>query len=525
MPIQNRKKLSNTGNVVNSNIGKSYTNLKMKSSLLDNQEQILSSSTPSSRKHVVIIGGSFAGLCAARHLSNNKEIDITVVEPRKVFEYVPGACHLLAGSEAYHELITPIEECLPNKVRHITGLFLGLRPDKLRAVIKCIPDDENDNDITKDMLEALKSKNVVEIDYDAIIVCTGRGYATPIRASQEGRSFLGRINEIEKEKKRIEEAKTILVVGGGLVGVELAADIASRSKKFLSKQQEIFLISRSKLLNTLPQAAGTHASNWFMRHNVSVSVSDEIIDTTDGVITTNKGITCKPDIILDCTGRELTSSPKELKNITFMTTNSFVSPYDDRGFLVVDDYLQSSEYPHLQVFAAGDVIKHQHGVAFSYNASDFDSYGIKSNLPFVRNAHLAESQAELVAYNVMTVLKNKTVDTMSKQLHRYPDDVFGNPLSPLLSCGSLGPRYSIVIFNDLVIGGVMLGLLGSFVKFLIERTKIAEIRNKVWGRAFWAFGHIVSNFIHGLMYHFNKLFKKTGYKPIPQKSTVLSVSP
>ena len=233
MPIQNRKKLSNTGNVVNSNIGKSYTNLKMKSSLLDNQEQILSSSTPSSRKHVVIIGGSFAGLCAARHLSNNKEIDITVVEPRKVFEYVPGACHLLAGSEAYHELITPIEECLPNKVRHITGLFLGLRPDKLRAVIKCIPDDEKDNDITKDMLEALKSKNVVEIDYDAIIVCTGRGYATPIRASQEGRSFLGRINEIEKEKKRIEEAKTILVVGGGLVGVELAADIASRSKNFL----------------------------------------------------------------------------------------------------------------------------------------------------------------------------------------------------------------------------------------------------------------------------------------------------
>jgi hypothetical protein len=36
--------------------------------------QSLLSSTPSSRKHVVIIGGSFAGLCAARHLSNNKEM-------------------------------------------------------------------------------------------------------------------------------------------------------------------------------------------------------------------------------------------------------------------------------------------------------------------------------------------------------------------------------------------------------------------------------------------------------------------
>jgi NADH dehydrogenase FAD-containing subunit len=518
MPIQHRKKLSiDNNNAVN--IGR---NLKMQS--LDNQEPLLSSSVSPPRKHVMIIGGSFAGLCAARHLSNNKDLDITVVEPRKVFEYVPGACHLLAGSEAYQELITPIEECLPKKVKHIPGLFLGLKPDKLRAVIKCIPEDGDPDYISKDMIETLSSKNVVEIDYDAIIVCTGRGYATPIRASQEGRTFLGRINEIEKERKRIEEAKSILVIGGGLVGVELAADIASRSKKFLSKQQEIFLISRSQLLNTLPKAAGVYASNWFHKHNVSVSVSDDIIDTTDGIITTSKGITCKPDIILDCTGRESASSPKELKNTTFITTNSFVWPYDDKGFLLVDDYLQSSEYPHLQVFAAGDVIKHQNGVAFAYNASNFESYGIKTNLPIVRNAHLAESQAELVAHNVLEVLKNQSVDTMSTKLHRYPDNVFGTPLNPLLSCVSLGPRYSIVVFNDLVIGGVLLGIIGSFVKFLVERSKIAEVRNKVWGRAFWAFGHIVSNFIHGVMYQFKKKLLP-GPMDTPQKARMLAFSP
>ena len=41
----------------------------------------------------------------------------------------------------------------------------------------------------------------------------------------------------------------------------------------------------------------------------------------------------------------------------------------------------------------------------------------------------------------------------------------------------------IVIFNNLVLGGVLFGMMGGFVKYVIERSKIAEIRNKTWGRS------------------------------------------
>jgi uncharacterized protein (DUF2062 family) len=41
----------------------------------------------------------------------------------------------------------------------------------------------------------------------------------------------------------------------------------------------------------------------------------------------------------------------------------------------------------------------------------------------------------------------------------------------------------IVVFNDLVVGGVLFGMLGGFIKYFIERSKIAEIRNQVWGRS------------------------------------------
>ena len=502
MPINQRKKLSintNDGISNNVNLERRYHTMQM--------QTVSSQPSLSKSKHVLIVGGSFAGLCAARHLSNHKDLDITVIEPRKVFEYVPGACHLLAGSKAYNELITPIEQCLPKKVKHVQGLFIGLKPNKLQALIKPIPLNEEDNN--NKVVETFVSKNIVEIDYDAIIICTGRGYTTPIRSSEEGRTFDGRISEIEKKRELVHDANSILVIGGGLVGVELAADIASRSKKFLEKKQEIVLISRSQLLNTLPKKAGIYATKWFEKKNVSVSVFDEIFDTKNGVVTTKNGLECKPDVIFDCTGRDFSSSPKELKNITLLTTNSFVSPYDDKGFLIVDDFLQSSEYPNLQIFGAGDVIKHENGVAFAYDATDLDTYGVKSPMPFVRNAHLAESQAELVAQNVAKLLKIQHGDAISNtKLHRYPEDVFGVKLSPLLSCVSLGPRYGIVVFNNLVLGGVLLGILGSLVKFLIERSKIAEIRNKTWGRAFWAFGHVVSNFIHRTMCFFSKKSKK-----------------
>lgn len=39
-------------------------------------------------------------------------------------------------------------------------------------------------------------------------------------------------------------------------------------------------------------------------------------------------------------------------------------------------------------------------------------------------------------------------------------------------------------------------MIGALVKFIIERSKVAEIRQKTWGRAFWAFGHVVVNTCH-----------------------------
>ena len=132
----------------------------------------------------------------------------------------------------------------------------------------------------------------------------------------------------------------------------------------------------------------------------------------------------------------------------------------------------------------------------------------------VRNAHLAESQAEVVAANVLCYFENKVNEDRTgaamnfQQLLTYPSAAFyGARVTPLLSCVSLGPKDGIIVFNNLILGGIFFSVLGGLAKFIIERSKISEIRNEVWGRGFWAFGHVIANSVHVLMVFTRKPFK------------------
>jgi NADH dehydrogenase FAD-containing subunit len=57
---------------------------------------------------VIVVGGSFAGLCTIRHLKKFEGLDVTLIDKKDYFEYTPGALHLLAGSNG--DLFSPLED-------------------------------------------------------------------------------------------------------------------------------------------------------------------------------------------------------------------------------------------------------------------------------------------------------------------------------------------------------------------------------------------------------------------------------
>ena len=128
------------------------------------------------------------------------------------------------------------------------------------------------------------------------------------------------------------------------------------------------------------------------------------------------------------------------------------------------------------------------GVGAAATTAASGAYGTKARKAAVRNAHLAESQAELVAHNVLQMHRAVSIlppssstsssstsssssSSSSNRLLCYPKDCFyGASTAPLLACVSLGPNNGIIVFNDLVLGGFLFGVLGGLVKFIIERS-------------------------------------------------------
>ena len=82
------------------------------------------------------------------------------------------------------------------------------------------------------------------------------------------------------------------------------------------------------------------------------------------------------------------------------------------------------------------------------------------------------------------------------RLWKYPEDIFGSPTStssdnsritdvliPLSVCISLGPYNAVLIMNNLVLGGWVLGRIATVIKHVIEISKMAELKGLAWGRS------------------------------------------
>ena len=133
-----------------------------------------------SQPRVVIVGGSFAGLAACRHLKDYA--DVTLIEPKEYFEYTPGILHLLTGSLSNNIILSPLNQVSGN-AKIINGFFQGLQIKDREVIVKPICNNyenkkennnsNNNNDLNPD--------SVMKVPYDYVIIATGRPYTSPIR--------------------------------------------------------------------------------------------------------------------------------------------------------------------------------------------------------------------------------------------------------------------------------------------------------------------------------------------------------
>src|SRR3989344_6478742 len=146
-------------------------------------------------KNVVVLGGGFSGSYVAKKLEHN--FYVTLIDTKDYFEFTPGILRTIVS---------------PSHIKKIQSVHTHYL--KKAKVIKDNVINVNDKEIT------LKDK---KITFDYLVICTGSRYEFPFKSSnivstRRAHDLRGCFDDLKK-------ADNILIVGGGIVGVEMAGEI------------------------------------------------------------------------------------------------------------------------------------------------------------------------------------------------------------------------------------------------------------------------------------------------------------
>jgi NAD(P)H-nitrite reductase large subunit len=238
-------------------------------------------------QHVVIIGNGISGITAARHIRKQSDCKITVISGETDHFFSRTALMYVYMGQMKFEHTKPYEDWFWEKNR------IKLK----RAWVKTIDFEEKKlyfrlpNNIDKE------AKIGGSISYDKLILALG---STPNKFGWKGQNLAGvqglysyqDLKSLEETTPRIKKA---VIVGGGLIGVELAEMLHSRGIEVT------FLVRENSFWNTvIPPEESTLISRHIKENHINIKFSselDEIIGDENGQV---KAIKTKNGDEIEC---------------------------------------------------------------------------------------------------------------------------------------------------------------------------------------------------------------------------------
>lgn len=182
-------------------------------------------------KHVIVVGGGFAGLNVVKELGNRRNVRVTLLDKNNFHLFQPLLYQVAMAALNAGEIAYPLRMMLA-RYRNVT-VYKGI-VDRIDPVGKKVFTDFG------------------ELEYDYLVLACGAkhhyfghneweehapGLKTIAQASEIRRRVMDAYEKAERtqdpaEKRRMQ---TFVVVGGGPTGVELAGSIGEMSRFYLSK--------------------------------------------------------------------------------------------------------------------------------------------------------------------------------------------------------------------------------------------------------------------------------------------------
>jgi len=238
---------------------------------------------PGNPHRVVIVGGGFGGLYAARELGKAPEVDVTLVDRRNHHLFQPLLYQVATGSLAPGEIAQPLRSIFRKRknVTVLLGEAVGIEVDARRVLLS----------------------DGGPIDYDSLIVATGARFsyfghdewardAPGLKSIDDALDVRRRIliafeaAEREAVPERRAEWMTFVVVGGGPTGVELAGALGEIANDTLKQDfrsinpslSRILLVeAMDRILPTYPEGRSRSATRQLERLGVTVRTGTMVV--------------------------------------------------------------------------------------------------------------------------------------------------------------------------------------------------------------------------------------------------------
>ncbi len=251
-----------------------------------------------SRHHVVIVGGGFAGLYAARGLGT-APVDVTVVDKNNFHLFQPMLYQVATGELPSDDIAAPLRTTLAKQkntevlMAEVTGVDAANRQIKMGGRT---------------------------LSYDTLILATGSHYnyfghpewqqiAPSLKSVEDAvairSKLLGAFEAAEEEPnpERVRELLTFVLVGAGPTGVELAGSIRELIRQTLAQEfrrinpdsaRVIIVEAGKRILAAFPEdiAAKTQRHLEEMGIEIRLNAKVEAIDH-DGVTASGQRIPCR----------------------------------------------------------------------------------------------------------------------------------------------------------------------------------------------------------------------------------------
>eukprot|EP00899_Mesostigma_viride_P017185 jgi/Mesvir1/25468/Mv01733-RA.1 len=288
---------------------------------------------------VVVVGGSFAGQRAYNTLirasrRENLNLDVTLVDSRGFWEYTPGILRcLVEPKHAKNMIFCDSEEGDGRQHKNVTALACGIliapppspgtaADDSSRAHRGSTPApaERGQGDMRVVATAVTLSGGHPPLPFDYCILATGSRYVSPIKpamsmhgcgghdndsqaapvdpsdapaatamlaprpdialgagdATTRRRHLLeSRMAELEDAHRTLQRCRSVAIIGGGTVGVELAAEIVGR---WGPAKAVTLITSHDRLLERMGPSASKHALTWLERRGVRVWTGDRVTE-------------------------------------------------------------------------------------------------------------------------------------------------------------------------------------------------------------------------------------------------------